>query len=284
MVLGDTQSGGRRKKKTTRATQLLRQVKQEFKAAYAGQPKTKWIPLARRAFAERVKQAFAKQGATINDVGLVLICCTDKALQSGRVAQPFTHAYAGDTGQPRYGIAQCPTALDFFLASRDAPTLSHALQTHAKNIAALQRRYASAAPQLLMQDFVTTVQYFQSKQTQAAQGHVLAQQLLEDLCPLTALKEQWNVSQQQLAAMPAADGDDSMMAGICNTLGNDCDWQSCLDQDTTMEMQPNGDHDEGKMAIMSPNDVGTAATTTTTTTTIPHQDFDDSSNVNSSPT
>ena len=202
VVLGDTQSGGRRGK-TTRATDILRQVKQECKAAHAGKPKKTWIPAARRMFAHRVKQEFANQTAAADysdDIGLVLVKCTDKALQSGRVERAFTHGYAGDV-QATYGTAKLPAALDFFFYSRDAPSLKRDLQTHANNLAALCQQYSHSAVPPALQDFEDTLHFFQSKWTQAEQGNPMAKRLLEDLCPLTALKEQWNLLQQQLPAI-----------------------------------------------------------------------------------
>ena len=201
VVLGDTQSGGRKRgKTTTRATDLLRHVKQEFKAQHTGKARKGWIPAAKREFERRVRQEFGHlwQGKNDNSnnnedsLGLVLIKCTPKALESGRVAQPFTHGYAGDS-EALYGIAKLPFALDFFLTSRDAPTLKRDLATHTANLRALRSRFGnhkapllSSPPSqqtalLLLDDFNETLRFFSHKLTLAEKGNVLAERLLASM-------------------------------------------------------------------------------------------------------
>ena len=118
VVLGDTHA---RADRTTKATELLRSVKDKFKKEWKGEKKSTWIPLALKDFNKRLENELfpASKYPQISkqELGLVLVRCTPKSME--RVAEPYLYGYEGDT-EALFGIAQAKQALEFFLISRDA--------------------------------------------------------------------------------------------------------------------------------------------------------------------
>lgn len=118
VVLGDTHA---RADRTTKATELLRSVKDKFKKEWKGEKKTTWIPLALQEFNKRLENELFPPSKypqiSKQELGLVLVRCTPKSME--RVAEPYVYGYKGDT-EALFGIAQAKQALEFFLISRDA--------------------------------------------------------------------------------------------------------------------------------------------------------------------
>jgi hypothetical protein len=194
VILGDTQCGGR-KRRTTVATQMLRQVKDEYKRSNPGKRKDEWIPSAIATFRNRVNKEFGiTKYPTVpkDDVGLVFVKGTKKAVASKRVASPFTHGYQGDK-EPTYGIAKDLEALVFFLKSRDATTLKKDLMAHRKNLEDLRYRPEQQPLFYMMDEFDESLKFFEKKLEKADEGDGMAKRLLEALCPIKPLREQWNM-------------------------------------------------------------------------------------------
>ena len=114
----------------------------------------------------------------------------------------------GQAGAPTawYGTAQMPTALEFFLTSRDGPQLSTELAKHQDNLnQLLEQQQQSRNTNPYLQQFGETLQFFQTQLTKAEQGNVLASKLLESLKPINALKEQWKLVQQHQSTVELSD-------------------------------------------------------------------------------
>ena len=173
IVLGDTSC---RNARTTVATQELRKLKREARQRYFGQKKEKWVPAA---VAELQERLMALQSTFVgctdpSDIGRVLIKCTPKALASGRVETPHLYGFAGDT-VAWYGTAVVPTALEFFLTSRDGPQLATELARHAEQLEKLQEQYGEVELETpVLTHFSETLSFFQTQLTRADEGDLMA--------------------------------------------------------------------------------------------------------------
>lgn len=189
-MLGDTHA---RADRTTKATELLRSIKDRFRREFKGEKKCVWIPLAVTELYKRLRNELFPPSKypriPKEELGLVLVRCTPKSMD--RVAKPFLYGYKGDT-EALFGIAQAQQALDFFLVSRDAPNLSHELARHRENLDQLQES-DEAPPRDMMEDFRATLDFFQAKLKRAEEDSILSTKLLDSLKPINTLKEQWKV-------------------------------------------------------------------------------------------
>lgn len=105
-VLGDKHCSNR----STTATQLLKQVKKDFKQKYTGKHRKAWYAEAIDRYHELVKKEFPHIPDKVR--GQVLVQCTPQVLESDRVVEPFTHGYHGK--EAVYGLAKVPEAIHFF--------------------------------------------------------------------------------------------------------------------------------------------------------------------------
>lgn len=114
-VLGDKQSSGR----STTATRILRNVKQEFKQQKNGRHGVRWFAAAIDEYHRRLAKQFPDLSS--NDRGLVLVQCSQHVIDSDRVTEPFSYGY--QCKEALYGPAKVPEAIYFFFKSKDPPVL-----------------------------------------------------------------------------------------------------------------------------------------------------------------
>ena len=190
MVLGDTHA---RADRTTIATKFLRETKEKYKQTHKGEKRSRWIPLAMDEFRQQLPTLFPDEQVAEDDMGRVLVKCTPKAMdaKTARVLVPNLYAYPGDE-TATYGTAKWEESIEFFLNSRDAPTLASELEKHRKEFNKL-RKSQNRPPRNMMTGFVKTLIFFQEKLEEAEKGDVLAEKLLESLKPINSLKEQWKM-------------------------------------------------------------------------------------------
>lgn len=207
-MLGDTHA---RADRTTIATKFLREIKETYKKKHRGGKKSVWIPLAIEEFRQRLPSFFPDYHdnnipVDEDDMGRVLIKCTSRALEAkmDRVLRPNVYAYPGDE-TPTYGTAKWKESLEFFLESRDAPTLASELEKHRKEFDKLRKHKTARPPTHMMTGFVKTLVFFQEKLEEAEKGDVLAERLLESLRPINSLKEQWKMLENNRKAVQQGD-------------------------------------------------------------------------------
>lgn len=127
-VIGDKHSGN--PNRTTTATKLIKQVKQWYKqnkALYRNEGRSfALLDDALDLYMTKAAQQFGQDfPATREDrLATILIHCSHKAMESGRVRVPNCFQYEKDA-KPAYGIAKIESAVTFFFESRDAPTLAY---------------------------------------------------------------------------------------------------------------------------------------------------------------
>lgn len=191
VVLGDTHA---RADRTTIATMLLRDIKEEYKIKYKGKVMSTWIPNAIAELKNRlVTEKFPDEAAVgVDDIGLVLVHFN----ADDRLNGPLVYGYPNDE-EATYGIAKEQDALDFFLRSRDPPRLARELTRHRMNLNELRGcPVGQRPPTHLMDDFQATLNFFQDKLDKAmmeGRASLLSKNLLENLKPIPALKKQWNL-------------------------------------------------------------------------------------------
>lgn len=189
IVLGDTHA---RSDRTTVATDVLRGVKEKYKKNCKGEKKSSWIPSAIKDLYEQLeKETFSARKyphVPRCEVGLVIVKCTQKAAE--RIETPNLYRYAGDKGAT-FGLAKAGLALEFFLESRDAPSLAHELSRHAANLKELWNSN-DRPPVEMLEEFEDTIRFFQNKLDEANKS-VLSARLLESLKPINSMKEQWKI-------------------------------------------------------------------------------------------
>ena len=183
VVLGDCNS---RECRTTEATKVIRAVKREFLKSHFGQRKEEWIPLAVKEFYKRLNEKQFGSGVA-PDIGRVLVRCTPKAM--GRVEVPFQYGFK-DEEEAWYGIAKQREALDFFLASRDSPTLADELIKHQRNFADLEQS-EEKPPYSMMESFRELIDYVQNLLHKAEKGDRFSASILDSLSPINKLKIHW---------------------------------------------------------------------------------------------
>eukprot|EP00977_Amphora_coffeiformis_P028788 scaffold37091_cov191-Amphora_coffeaeformis.AAC.1 len=119
-VLADKHCGN--KNRTTAATKVLKDVKQEYKESHAGKAGTLWYTAAYAEYQRRVIALFPD--VPVEDCGLILVQRTTKVMESGRIMEGGKkYGYAGR--EAIYGPACNPKAVNFFFQSRDSPTLEN---------------------------------------------------------------------------------------------------------------------------------------------------------------
>eukprot|EP00977_Amphora_coffeiformis_P009863 scaffold2276_cov160-Amphora_coffeaeformis.AAC.1 len=180
IVLGDHQ---RRADRTTDATELLTQVKMDWKRRCLGMKRSVWLPRAVEDFRKRLEKIFSDEAPA--DLGLVLRKCTKAS--KDRVRMPFTYAFRQDN-TPLYGIAQANFGLEYYLLARDPPVLTNELDRY--------RSLLECQPFTMSDDFSKTLDFFQERCEAAEKGNNLAQALLDSLHPINALREQWKLVQE----------------------------------------------------------------------------------------
>mmetsp|Transcript_25493 Transcript_25493/g.48277 ORF Transcript_25493/g.48277 Transcript_25493/m.48277 type:complete len:644 (-) Transcript_25493:247-2178(-) len=183
VVLGDCNS---RERRTTEATKVLRAVKREFLKSHFGRRKEDWIPLALDEFYKRLKNK-PFDDAAAEDIGRVLVRCTPKAM--GRVEVPFQYGFKEEE-EAWYGIAKQREALDFFLASRDSPTLADELAKHQRNFSELEQS-EKQPPSSMMENFRELLDYVQRLLQKAERGDEFSASILDSLSPINKLKIHW---------------------------------------------------------------------------------------------
>jgi hypothetical protein len=192
IVVGDTQAG----KKTTPATQIVREEKERFKSLHHGKGLKFWGPLAQAAWEERLRQEFPE--ADENERGQILIKCSSKAADRVLVANVFGYE---DDGVPTYGLANSELAIDFFLDSRDAPKLREVIDKYMKEIEEHfgidkpsisklkgEKKSPSAA---MAHGFFKTLLYYHETLEDASKGDEFAEELLKEVKPINKLKRLW---------------------------------------------------------------------------------------------
>eukprot|EP00977_Amphora_coffeiformis_P026143 scaffold24206_cov250-Amphora_coffeaeformis.AAC.2 len=201
VVLGDTHA---RADRTTIATKLLREIKETFKKTHKGGKKTIWIPLAIEDFRKRLPQQFPD---IPTEDFLVLVKCTARAIEAktDRILVPNQYKYEDDEA-PTYGIARWEESLEFFLASRDAPTLASELERYKKEFNKLQKS-KNRPPTNMLKGFMKTLLFFEEKLAEAEQC-TLSMKLLESLKPINALKEQFKMLEANKQTAPADESGD----------------------------------------------------------------------------
>ena len=193
VVLGDPHASYR----TTSATELLREIKHEFKQQFRGKGASQWIENAIRLFNERLHTQFPAVKDP-DDLGRVLIKCNKKTTASGRVLEPNVCHYPGDA-TPTYGIAQKEKSLAFFFHSRDAPTLGQELQKYKKLVNRFLQQHPHS-PRESIRSFVKILLFFQEQLDASLQGDVLAKTLLQSLSVIPTLRTQWNLVETVVTA------------------------------------------------------------------------------------
>jgi hypothetical protein len=187
VVLGDTHWSSDR---TTLATELLRTVKSDYKKTCFRMKAAFWVPKAIENFRGRMQDTFRMETFSHlpkGDIGRVLIKCTDKAMESGRVEIPYLYGYHGDQ-QTWYGTANAPEALALFFESPDTLTLADEIERHRENLDELKQNSERPSP-ALTDFFESTLNFFQAQLEKAGREDDNAAKLLDSLSPV--LKEQW---------------------------------------------------------------------------------------------
>ena len=189
VVLGDTHA---RAGRTTLATTLLRELKDSYRKHYKGGKKSIWIPLAIEEFRRRLPTLFAPGVCSDEEMGMVVVKCTPKAMEARteRILVPNVYGYEGDD-EPTFGTAKWRESLEFFLESRDAPNLASELEKHRKAFDKLRKSTTKRPPTHMMNGFAKTLVFFQEKLEEASRGDALADQLLDSLKPINSLNKQW---------------------------------------------------------------------------------------------
>ena len=200
VVLGDTHA---RADRTTVATRLLREIKEAFKKTHKGGKKSVWIPLAMEEFRTLLPKRFP--GVPTEDFR-VLVKCTARAMEAktDRIVTPNRYRYEDDD-LPTYGTARWEESLEFFLSSRDAPTLSSELERYKKEFNKLQKS-KNRPPTNMLKGFMKTLLFFEEKLVEAEQCE-LSMKLLESLKPINALKEQFKMLEANKQTVPDDTGD-----------------------------------------------------------------------------
>lgn len=219
VVLGDCNS---RERRTTEATKVLRSIKREFLKTHFGKRKEDWIPLAIDEFYERIG------GETFDnaqeEVGRVLVRCTPKSM--ARIEVPYQYGFKDDD-EAWYGIAKQREALEFFLTSRDSPTLADELAKHQRKFAAL-RQAEEQPPDSMMENFRELLDYIQKLLQKAENGDRFSASILDSLSPINKMKIHWKTlnhskglkgatSSEPAEAKPA--GNDSTRSSKKSTIG-----------------------------------------------------------------
>lgn len=182
-VIADKQCGNR----TTIATTILKQVKQDFKETHKGAKKSKWFADAQNEYERRIAEHFSNMSVN-EDLGLILVKCTKEVVESGRVAETNRYGYAGDD-KPTYGRAELPKALHFFFESRDPATLESEVQRFRNNLNLL-RQSPLQPPEDMMHEFDQFLSYCEAR-IKASKHTEMAKWLLQDLKPIPLLKKLW---------------------------------------------------------------------------------------------
>jgi TPR repeat protein len=187
-VLGDTHSGGRGGNTTT-ATNILRQVKEDFKTKYRGKKKEAWFRFAEEDYYQRLAEKFPH--IPLADRQRILVKCTSQVTKSKRVQVPHSYGFA-DKGAA-YGMARLPAALDFFFKSRDAPALEKEVKKYRRDFDALFASEPLQPPAEMMEDFDETLRFCEAKLEKSYQKRCMATNLVKTLNLIPALKEQWKL-------------------------------------------------------------------------------------------
>lgn len=230
VVLGDTHWSSDR---TTLATELLRTVKSDYKKTCFRMKAAFWVPKAIENFRSRMQDTFRMENFSHlpdGDIGRVLIKCTDKAMESGRVEIPYLYGYHGDQ-QTWYGTANAPEALAFFFESPDTPTLADEIERHRENLDELKQNSERPSP-AMMDFFESTLNFFQAQLEKAGSEDDNAAKLLDSLSPV--LKEQWK---ELLAHSEHHEDLFGVVAGEVPSIEN-----SSVAPDEEDEMRPTFDH------------------------------------------
>lgn len=207
VVLGDTHA--RADRRTTAATTMLRNLKDEYRQRYYGQKRSLWIPTAIQDLRYRLRQAFPN----ITDMPeneIVLVKCTGRALEgkTKRVLVPNVFGYKGDQ-RPTYGTAKFEDSITFFLKNRDSETFQQGLVRFRQLFDNLGQ--SAAHPRRMMDDFEETLVFFENKVARSQQKDPLAMGLLSSLKPLNTIREQWKLL---VDSIPAS-GDDTEESKEC---------------------------------------------------------------------
>lgn len=196
-VLGDKQSGGRGR--TTTATVLLRDVKEwykEQKPLYRDQGRlADLMEDSLQRYFGAVAIAFPQEFPTDDAARrqTVLIYCSKEARQSGRVAVPDCFTYE-NTKTAKFGLATVPAAIQFFLESRDAPSLPAVVKKLRRDFDAM-RALEARPPEDMLSHFEGLLSFCEM-QLQASASQEMAQLLLARLNLIPTLREQWKFLQQ----------------------------------------------------------------------------------------
>ena len=177
VVVGDP---GRRKNRTTPATDIAIEVKEEFLENYRGKKKASWIPLAIKETEKRIWKTFPQSKGK----NLTVVKCNKNT--TDRTVSTNTHGYSWDK-KATYGIGKPKEALEFFFDSRDPPKQENAVAKYRAKLNSLDR---SKFPRHELRNFEKTLRFFE-KQQKAEETCAMAKNLLTSLPLIPAFEKQW---------------------------------------------------------------------------------------------
>lgn len=184
-VLADKHSGN--KNRTTVATKVLKDVKQEYKESHSGRARTLWYAAAYAEYKRRVEALFPDIPS--KDCGLILVQRTAKVVESGRIIEGKRYGYPGR--EAIYGPACNPKAVNFFFQSRDPPTLENEVRRLGTSFNDL-RQSPEQPPLAMMGEFEDLLQFIDRK-ISAPPENLMARELLENIKFIPVLQKQWKL-------------------------------------------------------------------------------------------
>eukprot|EP00977_Amphora_coffeiformis_P021457 scaffold9369_cov182-Amphora_coffeaeformis.AAC.2 len=205
-ILGDKHCGN--KGRSTVATDIIKQVKKEFKLSHSGKRVKDWQDEAHNEYKDRVAKRFSHICSP--DIGLVLVHCTEKVVESGRIHQSNVNTYAYPDYEAEYGPAETGKALHFFFKSNDAPTLTEKVTRYRESLCVL--RNSPERPPSRMMDAFENLLAFIKDRLNAPEDDIMTKELLENTKFIPVLDRQWKLLNQYKQEHPPA-ADDSPRSG-----------------------------------------------------------------------
>lgn len=171
-VLGDRHCASR----TTTATKILKEVKQEFRDQNVGRHLRKWYGKAMKAYHERLAQRFPH--VVSQDRGRIFVRCTQQVLESQRVVDPFTYGYSGE--KAIYGPAKLPEAIHFFFKNRDSPVLEKEVEKCRDEVRKYRKNTTERPPDVMLDEFEDLLNFIERK-IQAPEENIMAKKILDSI-------------------------------------------------------------------------------------------------------
>lgn len=162
--------------RTTTATKMLKEIKQEFREDYVGKHGKRWYEAAIRKYHERMAQAFPHISA--QDRGRVLVQCTEQVLASDRVMDTCTYGYQGK--EALYGPAKVPEAIHFFFKSKDPPVLEKEMGKCRETLQSMRSNKVKRPPEEMLNEFEDFLCFIERKMD-APHENIMAKEILESV-------------------------------------------------------------------------------------------------------